>query len=144
MRDKTVPKSLDVQRTNAKMLPGANDRDASIAVQDLLRDGATKPNAVLDALFEPEKFDLREISSCSRSEFWKLSDCLAAVRLRRRIVAGLNNQAWLDRRTDLDGLPQRIESARSVRRNPKDFWLEELRRLESAGPQGLWLDSGPR
>ena len=26
MRDRTVPKSLDVQRTNAKMLPGANDR----------------------------------------------------------------------------------------------------------------------
>ncbi len=26
MRDRTVPKSLDVQRTNAKMLPGAKDR----------------------------------------------------------------------------------------------------------------------
>lgn len=34
--------------------------------------------------------------------------------------------------------------AQSVRRNPKDFWLEELRRLESTGEQWLKLDFGPR
>ena len=62
MRDRTVPKSLDVQRTNAKMLPGAKDRMRRLRSRTLLRDGATKPNAVLDALFEPQELNRREVA----------------------------------------------------------------------------------
>ena len=62
MRDRTVPKSLDVQRTNAKMLPGAKDRTRRLRSTIFSDDGATKPNAVLDALFEPQEFNCREVA----------------------------------------------------------------------------------
>ena len=62
MRDRTVPKSLDVQRTKREDAARSERQDASIAVQDLLRNGPTKPNAVLDALFEPQEFNCREVA----------------------------------------------------------------------------------
>ncbi|MGY4287123.1 hypothetical protein ACVWXO_006343 [Bradyrhizobium sp. LM2.7] len=40
--------------------------------------------------------------------------------------------------------PVKLLDVWSVRRNPKDFWLVKLERLESAEKQALKLDSGPR
>ncbi len=39
---------------------GSERQDASIAVQHFLQHGTAKPNAILDALFEPQEFDRRE------------------------------------------------------------------------------------
>src|SRR6516164_1378379 len=39
---------------------GSERKDASISIQDVFLNGTTKPNPVLDALLEPQKFDCRE------------------------------------------------------------------------------------
>ena len=61
MRETTVPKSFDSQRTKAKMLPGAKDRTRLLRSSILLLGDATEANSVLDATFKPES------STCVRS-----------------------------------------------------------------------------
>jgi len=51
-RPKVVGRPTD-KREDA---PWSERQDASIAVQDAFRHSATKPNAVLDALFQPQEF----------------------------------------------------------------------------------------
>jgi hypothetical protein len=70
--------------------------------------------------FSSQKSSTSVTSVMKRSELWKAAGCRAGARLRQRIVAALSRQAWLNRRTALDGYPQLREW-----RGP----LEEIRRI---------------
>ena len=62
-----MPKSFDVQRTKAKMLPGANDRIRRRRSRILFLDVTAEPNPVLDALLKPQQLDLGEITHAALS-----------------------------------------------------------------------------
>ncbi|MET3340104.1 hypothetical protein ABIF52_000485 [Bradyrhizobium japonicum] len=62
IREMTVPKSLDVQRTKARMLPGANDRTPPVTIDLLVLNDTAESDTVFDAFLEPQNFDLREIA----------------------------------------------------------------------------------
>ena len=53
IRDTTVPKSFDAQRTKAKTLPGSEADDAPATIDDLFGGNSAEPDPVLDPLFEP-------------------------------------------------------------------------------------------
>ena len=112
MRETIVPKSFDIQRTNAKMLPGANDRTRLRRSRIRLLGNATEANSVLDALLKPEQLDFREIAHAA----------LLGVLHRRSSAVHACKAGGLRR-----GLCTARKTARSVRRNPKDFWLVKLR-----------------
>ena len=68
MRESWVPNALPVQRTKAKMLPGAKKEDAPLTIDDLFVDGMAEANPALDAAFVPHQFDLREcVHDCALS-----------------------------------------------------------------------------
>ena len=99
MREMIVPKSFEVQRTNANMLPGANDRIAPPLIENLFLGRAAEADPVLDALLKPQKFDMGEIAHAVASFAEKLpsqkacrvqgeSRLTAILRAARREIAG--------------------------------------------------------
>ena len=62
MRDRDGPEVVGRPTHESEDAAGSERQDTPIAVQNLLRNGSTKPNAVLDALFEPQKLNGREIA----------------------------------------------------------------------------------
>ena len=61
MRETTVPKSFDIQRTNAKMLPGANDRTRRR--RSRIRSSAARPKRIRFSM----RFSSHSSSTCVRS-----------------------------------------------------------------------------
>lgn len=65
-------------------------------------------------------------------------------RQRRSCDAAFLVEERSDHRALLLGFSPRVGSAASVRRNPKDSWLEKLRELIALGGRLLRCDFGPR
>src|SRR6516165_3278327 len=117
-----------------------------MTVHDLFRDRMTEPNPVLDPLLEPQKLDSRNLVHLrlhvSVGRVGARNGTLWYQRYLERRPEG--EQLWSPRggwaRNCLAGTA--IRTLRSVRRNPKDSRLVELRSREDVARQGFNRDSG--
>ena len=62
MREMTVPKSFETQRTNAKMMTWRKRKNPPLPIEDLFLGVTAKANPVLDALLKPQQLDMGEIT----------------------------------------------------------------------------------
>src|SRR5260370_37176511 len=118
IRENAVPKSLEVQRTKAKMLPGAND--STRRRRSRIFSSTERPNRMRFSMrFSSQRSSTSVASFMNRSVLWKLAHC-ADSRSRQRLVADLDDTARQNKRIVVGGYPQRSEW-----RGP----LEEIRRI---------------
>ena len=128
MRETTVPKSFEAQRTKAKTLPGAKLSDAAAAIEDRLADVAAEPDPVLDALLDPGQFDMGETASGARARVMARASAVFGELAREQVAqhvgdghaalegGDLDPAAQL--RRDVDGQPGGVEIAHP-RRAPR-------------------------
>ena len=109
----------------SKDAAGSEGQDAAAMVENLLRYWPTETNSILDTFLEPQELNRREVVHDERSRFAFWTGEIGFAKL----CAG-------SRKPHVFVSPRRLCTAeklpRSVRRNPKDFWLVKLRRLERA------------
>src|SRR5581483_7516176 len=112
-----------------------------MSVHDLFRDRTTEPNSVLNTFLEPQKLDCRNVIHLRLHSAWTCWHAQPHPWIPGCGSAGLKGgvRFWWSRRCWAGNCPAGTASrpSRSVRRNPKDSLLVELRAREDVVRQGL-------
>ena len=148
MRETTVPKSFEAQRTIGEDAAGREAEDAAAAIEDLLADVVAEPDPVLDALLDPGQFDMGErrrgaADSCRVSTvFGELAQQQRAQHVGDGHAApesgDLDPAAQLGR--DVDGEPGGIGLRRPGRaRRPRPAPSPSFRRRRDGRRSRAWM-----
>src|SRR6266478_8047208 len=158
----TVPKSLDAQRTNAHMEPGANERTRRR--RSMICSATARPNRTRFSMrfsshksstvvrsFTMDLYVVEDVGTCQRRRCFhtrpklKASDHCRAL-LRECPVRGISGIAAELMLTPLSAAHRlaAFKRMRSVRGNPKDSLLVKLRGRENVARQRFNCDFGPR
>src|SRR5437016_605504 len=135
MRDRTVPKSLEVQRTKAKMLPGVKDRTRRFPLR--IRSDTGLPNRIQFSM----RFSSHKNSTVVRSLMMTTSLLLNGCPIRSEDGSRFSNQlgALAELRVAGVAVDDPLHSNSCVRARFSDAPCPHTGRERAALPQEPWL-----